>query len=255
MTPDELLDELAAVATALAVAVEPAGRDSLLQSTVDAVRDHFDAAACSVALLDGDTLVYRVASGAGAEAIVGTRLGVGRGLAGWVVSSGMPLAVDDVTSDPRFAREVAERTGYVPRSILAMPLETERSVLGVLSVLDRASAGDPGAAQKDLALLALFAQQTALAIEGEQEVRRAGRVLLTALAAAGPDERRPGAPAGDLPALLRAAADRAAGPDQELLDLAVLLAGFARADPALRRLVVEAVGAFTSLAVRRAEQT
>jgi len=32
------------------------------------------------------------------------------------------LAVDDVTRDPRFAADVAARTGYVPRSLLVTPI-------------------------------------------------------------------------------------------------------------------------------------
>ena len=46
--------------------------------------------------------------------------------------------MSDVAADPRFAATVAQATGYVPRSILAMPLETSRRVLGVIEVLDRA---------------------------------------------------------------------------------------------------------------------
>ena len=36
------------------------------------------------------------------------------GIAGWVLVTRQPLVLDDVTADPRHARNVAERTGYVP---------------------------------------------------------------------------------------------------------------------------------------------
>jgi GAF domain-containing protein len=53
--------------------------------------------------------------------------------------SGQPIAVSDVQADPRFARDVAESTAYVPRAILAAPLMGgSGDVLGVLSVLDPA---------------------------------------------------------------------------------------------------------------------
>lgn len=247
MTVAELLRQLGEVATGLAVASQPAGHDELLQATTDAVRDLFGAAACSLALLDeGESLVYRVASGAGAAEIVGQRLAVGRGVAGWAVSSGMPIAIDDVRRDPRFARDMAEQTGYVPRSILVMPLETERNVLGVVSVLDRSVAASPSEAQRELAVLALFARQAAWAIEGARGTRRAGEVLLTALAA--------NAGGGDVADLLSAAAAEADPADADLLDLAVLLARFGQADPDTRRLVVATVDAFTSLAIRTAER-
>src|SRR5437870_3607192 len=106
--PEDLMTSLAAAATATAVALEPAGQDELLQAVVDAARELFNAAACSLALLDvkADEIVYRVASGAGAEEVLGQRLPLGRGVAGWVVASGMPIAIDDVAADPRFGRDL-----------------------------------------------------------------------------------------------------------------------------------------------------
>jgi GAF domain-containing protein len=51
--------------------------------------------------------------------------------------SGQPIAVRDVETDARFARDVAESTHYVPTSILAAPLfDEEGEAAGVLSVLD-----------------------------------------------------------------------------------------------------------------------
>ena len=41
--------------------------------------------------------------------------------------------------DPRFGRSVAERTAYVPRSIVAVPLVDDQGTIGVLEVLDKRS--------------------------------------------------------------------------------------------------------------------
>ena len=41
-------------------------------------------------------------------------MAAGRGIAGFVAATGQSLTVRDVISDPRFARDVGERTGYVP---------------------------------------------------------------------------------------------------------------------------------------------
>lgn len=106
---------------------------------MQATRALFAAAACSVALVDdeGETLTYVVADGAGAAEIVGVTIPVGRGIGGWAAMSGQPIAVRDVQSDARFARDVAEATNYVPSAILAAPLVTpEGEVIGVTSVLD-----------------------------------------------------------------------------------------------------------------------
>ena len=76
----------------------------------------------SVAHVEHDHLRYVAAAGRGADAIVGTELPLGRGLAGYVAASGQALAIDEPASDPRFARDVAERTGYVPQTLLLVPV-------------------------------------------------------------------------------------------------------------------------------------
>jgi GAF domain-containing protein len=242
MTGDELLDELRRVAAAVGPALAPPGGTELLQSITDAAKDLFSAAACSLALLDEeeDELEFKVASGAGADAIVGERVPLGRGVAGWVVASGQPIAVDDVTNDPRFGRDVAERSGYVPRSILAMPLETERNAVGVISVLDRKLPADALAAQREMAMLGLFARQAALAIEGQRLFAQIGRVLLTALADAGEDRGLRGA--------LQRAAEDAAPADRDLLDIAAAIAALEATDPPTRALAVRLLREIASYA-------
>ena len=73
----------------------------------------FEAAACSIALIDRTTgeLVYQAAWGAGAKEIVGVRLPPGTGIAGAVVASGEGDAVPDCRNDPRFAAQIAAGTG------------------------------------------------------------------------------------------------------------------------------------------------
>ena len=168
--------------------------DELLTSAVALARRAFGAAACSVALLDddGEHLVFVAAEGDGASEVVGLRLPVSLGIAGWAVSSGQPIAVDQVQRDPRFARDVAESTGYVPRTILAAPLETADSVLGVIEVLDRT----PVAQRDDLGLLSLVAHQLALGLQLSRRTSELssgagpGGELAGALADLGPSEQR-----------------------------------------------------------------
>ena len=98
----------------------------------------YQAAAVSIAMVDVDGLHYVAAAGAGADKIVGTRMTAGRGIAGFVAASGQSLTVRDVISDPRFARDVGERTGYVPSAIQCLPvLDDEGEVIAVVSILDR----------------------------------------------------------------------------------------------------------------------
>jgi signal transduction protein with GAF and PtsI domain len=115
------------------------GVDPVLGRCVEATRSLFAAAACSIALVDeeGEALQFVASDGAGADEIVGVSIPVSRGIAGWTAMSGQPIAVRDVQSDARFARDVAEATSYVPRSLYAAPLlDGHGEVLGVASVLD-----------------------------------------------------------------------------------------------------------------------
>ena len=87
------------------------------------------------------------------------RLSVKRGIAGYVVASGQAIAVHDVERDPRFDRETAEATGYLPKSILAVPIETADEVSGVMEVLDWSDER----VGEGLELAAKFARQAGLA--------------------------------------------------------------------------------------------
>lgn len=98
-----------------------------------------DAAAVSVATVDAadGSLVYRAAWGAGADEVVGMRLAPGAGLAGAVVAEGRALRVPDCRADTRFNAPSADRTGYVPHTMLVVPVVAGDRVAGVLSALDR----------------------------------------------------------------------------------------------------------------------
>ncbi|HQF02902.1 MAG TPA: GAF domain-containing protein [Phycicoccus sp.] len=113
--------------------------DADLRASVSAIRRLYSAAACSCALVndEGSALRFVAASGEGADTIVGTDLPIGRGIAGWVAMSGQAIAVGDVHSDTRFARDIAEATHYVPTAIIAIPvLDPTGELLGVIEVLD-----------------------------------------------------------------------------------------------------------------------
>lgn len=157
----------AAVARRLAADAE----DKLLRSIVTATVTLFDAEASSIAVFerDPDRLEFRVAAGAQGAGAVGLSVAPTQGIAGYVFSTGQPLALSEVESDPRFDRATAERTGYVPRSIAAVPLVDEHATLGVLQVLDKR--GEPTFSLRDMQLLAVFASQAATAI-GAARVQR-----------------------------------------------------------------------------------
>ncbi len=166
--------------------VADAPRSELLQSVVDVARAIFGAEASSVFLLDeeADELVFQAVSGQGEEFLVGRRFPAGRGIAGWVATSGEPMVVDDLSADPSFDRSLAESTAYVPNALMAAPLISDARILGVLEVLDPSPQARSGV--RELDLLAMFARQAAAALrvltpervrEAEERTVLAGHTL------------------------------------------------------------------------------
>jgi GAF domain-containing protein len=149
----------------------------LLQSVVEVARAIFGAEASSIFLLDEETdeLVFEAIAGHGAETLLGQRFPSSTGIAGWVLVTRQPLVIEDVTEDPRFAKDVAEQTGYVPKGLMAVPLLHEERTLGVLEVLDRPQRTQFSLVEMDL--LGLFANQAAIALDLLQRARRAEHVL------------------------------------------------------------------------------
>ena len=172
MTPDELR---AAVAAGVLKSEE--GHQELLRSIAEVAQAIFHARAASIFLLDEETdeLVFEAIAGEGSDILVGTRFPSSTGIAGWVLVTRQPLVLEDVSQDPRFARDVAETTGYTPKGLMAVPLLHEERALGVLEVLDRPSR--PGAALEEIELLGLFAGQAAIALDLLQAARRARTAL------------------------------------------------------------------------------
>jgi eukaryotic-like serine/threonine-protein kinase len=153
---------------------------NLIEAVVRTAAGVFEAAAASIALIDRTTqeLVYQAAWGAGAKEIVGVRLPPGIGIAGAVVAAGEGQAVPECRNDPRFAAQIAAGTGYVPHTMVVVPLKRGGVTIGVMSVLDRRDGGPYGSndvarAQlfSDLAIAALEVDPTAFLGLGQSGVR------------------------------------------------------------------------------------
>lgn len=97
----------------------------------------------SVLIRDGEEgdLRFLCAIGAVAEQLMDMQIPAGKGIAGFVLSSGQPMAVADAGEEQTFYPEVDKQTGYSTQTILATPLRFEGEVIGVLEYINRT--GDP----------------------------------------------------------------------------------------------------------------
>jgi GAF domain-containing protein len=205
----------------------------------------FGAEAASIALFDPATgrLVFEVAAGSQGQGVVGLSIAPDSGVAGYVFTTGQPLALSDVAGDRRFGRQTAEQTGYVPRSLVAVPLLDDEGTIGVLEVLDKR---DQAAFDlHDIELASVFARQAAVAIRVSRLERDTASLLRGALRVIAAD------PAVDVDVVVAdaiAAIDRDG--DEGLWGLADAIARLRAADPTELDLVRELL----DVLVRRAER-
>lgn len=99
----------------------------------------FDSEEASVLVRDGDAgdLRFLVAIGKVADRLMEMRIPAGMGIAGFVHSSGQPVAVTDVGEESTFYAEVDRLTGFSTQTILATPLRYDGEVIGVLEYVNR----------------------------------------------------------------------------------------------------------------------
>ncbi|MGH2442921.1 MAG: GAF domain-containing protein [Chloroflexota bacterium] len=226
-----LLSDLVHLTEVVTATVGEAPYRGLLNGIIEAAKRLFDAGAASIALLDHETneLVFAAAA---EESLVGLRFPAHQGISGWVMMTGEPIAVGDVRSDPRFARDFAASTGYVPSSILAVPMFVGDDVEGVLSVLDKASAATFGL--DDMELLGLFARPAAIAVQQARMSGNLGRLLLREL-----EQLATGR--GDEPTAraARSTLEEGGAASEETLELARLVHRLARRSASKRQLAIE----------------
>ena len=228
----DLVARLAAVGADCAPALNLPDLDEWLTVVAAMARRVFAATSCSIAVLheDDELFEYRVADGVEAAGIIGVRMEIERGLAGYVASSGQAISVESVRDDPRFASDVAEQTGYIPDRVLLAPmLAPSGEVLGVLTVLDR----DPAMSGSDAIELAFtLAEQAAIGLRLNRAIEDLGATLLNAIAEAHRDDL-------DFSEALRRRATSAPGPKGgDIARVAAALGELRRLSPGLANTAV-----------------
>lgn len=138
--------------------------DKVLTKIMEQVEHMLSVEAGSLLLTDQATgdLVFQIALGDKADQIKPFRVPKGQGIAGQVAQSGKPLIIADVGDDQRHFKDLDEKTQFVTRNILCVPLILHAQVIGVLQILNK-KAGN--FTQNDAELLHSIASYAAIAIE------------------------------------------------------------------------------------------
>jgi GAF domain-containing protein len=251
--PDPLRTALRAIAlrTEAARRLTPPAGTAVLESIVEATVALFGAEAASIALYDATSrkLVFAVAAGEHGKEVVGLSIDASQGVAGYAFSTGQPLALADVAGDARFGRSVAEQTGYVPRSLIAVPLIDDDGTLGVLEVLDKR--GDAAFDLRDVEMALVFGRQATVAIRATRVERDTESLLRAVLGGLAAPVDADDPVAVDVELLVReAVAELDRDDDGALWALADEIARLRMVDPGQLDLVRELLGVL----VRRAER-
>lgn len=143
--------------------------DQLLSTIIELTANETDAERGSLFLNDpaSGELCSRVAQGTFNREI---RLLNTEGIAGAVFQNGQGEIVHDAYADPRFNREIDDKTGFRTKSILCAPIKTARGeVIGVVQTLNKRQGRFT---EDDLMLLEAMGQQAAAALQSTQYIER-----------------------------------------------------------------------------------
>jgi len=144
--------------------------DKLLNAILAASTELTNTEAASIMLLDerSGELVFAASTGTNSEELANVRVPIDGSIAGTILKRRAPLVVADVTQDPRHFTVASQKTGFLTRSILGVPMTIKDRPIGVLEALNKK--GDTHFSEEDIQVLTTFANQAAVAIENARLV-------------------------------------------------------------------------------------
>jgi len=120
----------------------------------------------SIRLREGDHIVIKVAEGPKAGFLKDLKLPLGKGIAGWVAKTGVPILSNDAKQDERWDSRIAETIQYKTRNVLCLPIKSGTDVVGVLELINKRDGKD--FVQDDLDISLLFSSFLGKTIENSQ---------------------------------------------------------------------------------------
>lgn len=165
----QVLQTLNEVVQAINSSLKP---KEILNTIMEKAADLINAEGWSVLLIDESTneLVFEAASGKAGKKLLGIRLKIGQGVAGWVARYGKSLIVPDVAKDPRFYSGVDEKTKFRTKSVLCVPMRSRDRIIGVVEVVNKV--GGDQFTQDDYEIFENVVAHLTIALEKAQMYRK-----------------------------------------------------------------------------------
>ncbi len=135
---------------------------------MDLAKDLLKAEASSLLLTDiksGD-LIFNTVTGDKRKIIQGEIVPKGKGIAGEVALTGKSIIVNDVKKDSRFFKGIDEKSNFITRNVLCVPMLIQDDLVGVLEVVN--TTGRDHFSENDVLKADLIAEHAAIAVDNRR---------------------------------------------------------------------------------------
>jgi len=117
--------------------------DSITRVVVQSFRKLINCERCSLFLMDHykDELYFKPIGNGNGDGVKAIRFPLTKGIAGWVAINKKTVNIKDAYEDPRFFKEIDQRTNFRTKSVLCMPIIStsigSNHLLGVVQMLNK----------------------------------------------------------------------------------------------------------------------
>ena len=163
MDIDNLIMMLASIHEFGVTATGLLSKEEVSQTVVDTACSIIHSDLASLMLINSDNELYIVSSKGLSEKVKKeTKMKIGEGIAGRVVSTGRYIFVENIETDVRFLRPNDEER-YTSKSFISVPLKIKSKVIGVLNI--NSPKNKKQFNDRDLKLITILADQAAMRLD------------------------------------------------------------------------------------------
>jgi signal transduction histidine kinase len=153
--------------------------DEALDALLERSAELLGAKASAILLREGESgvLQFRGARGGRPDLVKSLRLPIGKGIAGTVVETGLPIVANEIERERTHDASLADKVGYPVKNAVCVPLVHEEEVYGAIELLNKQG----GFEQRDLDVMLLVAELAAhhVAVATDRERRAREQRLAT----------------------------------------------------------------------------